>query len=452
MEETTLRVSDLCQEIRSFLKEAFHSQWVSGEIQRLRPSQRGHVYFELVEKDAADGIVARIDAVIWRGDFARVRRLLQSSGQQLKEGMEIRCRGQVDFWPPGGRLQLVVREVDPVFTLGLLEQRRRQTMAALAKQGLLEVNGSLELPLLPLRIGLVTSEGSAAYHDFLSGLAESGYGFRVTFVHASVQGAAAETELASALAVLGSLEKNLDCVVLIRGGGARSDLAVFDSRRVAEAVARSPVPVLTGLGHEIDQSIADVVAHTSLKTPTKVAELLVERLALADAEIEDLRRRLLREAREPLRTAEERLNRADRTLKLAGARLMTAAARLDEAGRLLVRLSKNRLRQAGERRDRLQGQLVQAAPRSLARQRPRPSEIQARILALAKGRIARDRATVEGIARLCQQLAPERTLERGFSITRDAAGAVLRRPQQAPRGAELVTQLAGGLLRSRVEE
>lgn len=452
--EPTYGVSELCQEIRSFLKEAYRSFWVAGEIQRLRPSNRGHVYFELVEKDDADdadGIVGRIDAVMWRGDFDRIRRTLEKGSQRLAEGMEIRCRGELDFWPPGGRLQLVVREVDPVFTLGLLEQRRRETLAALAREGLLELNRDLDFPFLPLRVGLVTSHESAAYHDFLSGLKESGYGFQVTFVHASVQGAAAETEIRSALAALGRLSPPLDCIALIRGGGARSDLAAFDSRTVAEAVARCPVPVLTGLGHEIDESISDRVAHTAAKTPTKVAEVLVECLAEADYEVAEIRRRLLREALEPLKSAAERLERADRALKLAATRLAAAGSRVEQAGRLLVHLALARLGQAREGEQRLAQQLAAAAPRSLARMSRRPGEIRHQVLALARSRIAREAATLAGFERLCRQLAPERTLERGFSITRTAEGTILRRPEQAPAGTEITTELSQGSIRSRVE-
>ena len=162
--------------------------------------------------------------------------------------------------------------MDPAFTLGLLERRRRETLAALAAAGLLEKNRALSLCDLPLTIGLVTSHGSAAYHDFLSGLSESGYGFRVIFIHAAMQGRDAEREVASALASLAGI--GIDCAVLIRGGGSRTDLAAFDSRRIAEAIAGAPFPVLTGLGHEIDRSIADMTAPTAFKTPTTVAEFL----------------------------------------------------------------------------------------------------------------------------------------------------------------------------------
>jgi exodeoxyribonuclease VII large subunit len=436
--------------VRDFLAEAFPSVWVVGEAQRVRPSARGHVYFELVEKGERDEIVGKLDAVIWKGDFLRVQRLFAASEQRLVDGVQIRCRGSLDFYAPSGRLQLCVREVDPAFTLGQMERRRRETLAALAAAGLLEKNQGLPLPELPLSIALITSEGSAAYHDFLSGLIESGYGFRVLFLHAAMQGREAEREVVSALASLKGLA--IDCAVLIRGGGSRTDLAAFDSRLIAETIARSSFPVLTGLGHEIDRAIADLVAHTAFKTPTKVAEFLVERMARAEQMLDDLRRTLLREALEPLRAGREALGRAERGVSLARLRLAAAGSRIEEHARTLGRVGRSALRDASRRQDELRNRLADLAPRRLATagtERRRRGE---RIAAAARARVREATATLTGMERLCQQLAPERTLERGFSLTRDAAGKAIRHPGQVKPGDVISTRVAGGDFKSRVEE
>lgn len=416
----------------------------------MRPSARGHLYFELVEKGERDEIVGKLDAVIWKTDFQRVRKLLSASEQQLADGMQIRVRGSLDFYAPAGRIQLCVRDVDPAFTLGLLERRRRETLAALAAAGLMERNRSLELPELPLTLALITSHGSAAYHDFLSGLVESGYGFRVIFLHASVQGKEAEREVVSALAALAGLP--VDCAVLIRGGGSRSDLAVFDSRAIAEAIARAPFPVLTGLGHEIDRSIADLVAHTSAKTPTKVAELLIERIAGREQELDALRDALLRQALEPLRAAREALGRAESGVALARMRLAAAGRRLEEHARALGRLGRSALRQAERRQIGLSERIAGAAPRLVQGGERERRALGGRVAAAARGRLRETRATLQGMERLCIQLAPERTLERGFSITRAPSGALLRDPSQVAAGDVLTTRVAGGVLASRVEE
>jgi exodeoxyribonuclease VII large subunit len=448
--EPTYSVSQLCGEVRDFLGEAFSFVWVAGEAQRVRPSQRGHLDFELVERGERDEIVGKLEAVIWKGDLLRVNRVLGASRQRLADGMQIRVRGSLDFYAPSGKLQLCVRDVDPAFTLGLLEQRRRETLAVLAAAGLMERNRSLAIPDLPLDVALITSHGSAAYHDFLSGLQESGYGFRVVFVHASVQGKEAEREVVSALAALSRMR--IDLAVLIRGGGSRSDLAVFDSRAIAEAIARAPFPVLAGLGHEIDRSIADMVAHSTFKTPTKVAEFLVEQVASNELAVEDLRRRLLREAAEPLRAGREALGRAARGVSLARMRLATAGERIEEHARALARLGHSGLRQAERRRHELRGRLAELAPRLLekgAGERLRAGE---RIASAARGRLRETKATLQGMERLCVQLSLERTLERGFSVTRGPGGALLREPSQVAAGDLITTRLAAGTLTSRVEE
>lgn len=394
--------------MKDLLAEAFASVWVVGEIQRLRPSAAGHQYFDLVEKGeggARDQIVGVLSAVIWKGEYLRLRPVLERTGERLADGLRIRCRVSVDFYPPGGRLQVQIREIDPTFTLGDLAKRRQETLLALAAAGLMEENRALELPALPLAIALVTSIGSAAYHDFLATLRESGYAFRVLAIHSAVQGAEAERALPTALALAAGTA--CDCIVLIRGGGSKGDLAVFDSQAVAEAVARAAKPVLTGLGHEIDESVADLVAHQSFKTPTKVAEDLVARIAGAELAVARLREQMMRQARLAIAEAGGRLARAERRAVAARMRLAQVALRLAALGEGLRRVAIHRLRSADQQ--------------------------------------------LASWTRLVGELQPARTLRRGFSITRDAAGAVLRDPGAVAPGTVIESELALGRLCSRVE-
>jgi exodeoxyribonuclease VII large subunit len=447
--EPTYSVSRLCGEIRDFLGEAFQAVWVAGEAQRMRLSQRGHLYFELIEKGEGDEITGKLEAVIWKTDLARVRRMLQASGQAIAEGLQIRCRGSLDFYGPGGRLQLCVREVDPAFTLGQLERRRQETLAALAAAGLLERNRAHPFPELPLSLALITSHGSAAYHDFLACLADSGYGFRVLFLHAAVQGREAEREIASALAALAGLA--VDCAVLVRGGGSRTDLAVFDSRRIAEAIARAPFPVVTGLGHEIDRAIADRVAHTSVRTPTQAAELLIDAVARLDARLGEIERSLARGALLPLARARQALGRAERGVGMARLRLAGAGDRLAEIARALARLGRAGLKGAVRGEAELTGRLAGAALRRLAGAARGREALGARLALAARGRSREAAVRLDGLARLAAQLAPDRALARGFTITRDGQGRVLRRPAQVAPGDRITTWTAGGALKSRVE-
>jgi exodeoxyribonuclease VII large subunit len=376
----------------------------------------------LIEKGDEDEIVGKVEAVAWRGDFQKIKKSLADTGQELTEGQQIRCRGSVDFYAPFGRLQFVVREVDPVFTLGLLAKRRQETLKALEAAGLLTRNREQPLPELPLRLALITSEGSAAYHDFLSTLKESGFGFQVFFIHASVQGREAEREVASALAA------------------------------IAEAVARAPVPVLTGLGHEIDESISDLVAHTALKTPTKVAEFLVERLRQAELRLVEIRQALRREALEPLRLGREAVGRAERGLALARYRLAEASTRVAHAARMLGAAIDRRLRRATGRLDEIRERLMVIGPIRVEQQARAPERLVEQIVAASRGKLRELAARLQGWEMMCRQLAPEKTLQRGFSITRDSRGKLVLSPRDVDSGDLISTELARGKLKSRVEE
>lgn len=435
--------------MRSALRACLPAAWLTGEVQRLRRSSRGHLYFELVEKGQRDDVLAKLEAVIWRSDLETIESALGKSDQRLLDGVEIRCRAEVDFYAPFGRLQVVVRRVDPEFTLGLLTKRRRETLAALEQAGLLERNKTLKLPEVPLRVGLITSFDSAAYHDFVSTLKQSAYGFRIDVLHSAVQGAAAELELVAALRRARLL--SLDCLVVIRGGGSRADLAVFDSRAVAEELARARVPVITGLGHEIDEAVVDLVAHTRAKTPTHAAEFLLARVRAADQRLAELGARLARGARIPIDSRRGALERLAAGLAQSRYQVAAAGLRLAALRRRLESSSRVRLGTAVGRSDALRSQLRAVASVRLSGAESRMDVLAVRALRAARAEVRRQRANVEGLARICRQLSPERTLRRGFSITRGEDGKVLRVADRAPAGSRLRTQLAEGEITSRVE-
>ncbi len=435
------------------LVEVYRSLWVVGEVQRARATQRGHLYFELVEKGDGDTVVGKIDAVLWRTDHTRVARALRKEGQQIEAGQQIRCRGQIDYYPPAGRLQLVVREVDPLFSLGLLERRRRETLAQLESAGLLERNSALSLPDLPLSLLLITSAGSAAYHDFLAGLAASDYGFRVQVASCAVQGANAERELSRALGSVAAgpdAATHLDAVVVIRGGGSRSDLAAFDSREVAEAVARCPLPVLTGLGHEIDHSVADVAAHQAFKTPSAVATFLVDRIAHAETTVGELGSQLVYTAGNRLEAARRTLDHAATTARLAQKQVRAASEKLESSARRAQQAASRRISGGRSAIASTARQMTVSASRTLVRRAQLAPRTVERISERARARLALASAVVDGHQRLFAELSPARVLARGFSITRQADGSLLRHAAAATAGAELATEVADGVVRSQV--
>ena len=446
----TYRVSQLGFELRDFLAEAFSSIWVGGELHRARRARSGHFYFELVEKGTGDEIVGKVDAVLFRRDWMRVERNLRRAGVQLEEGTTVRCFGTVDFYPNFGRLQLIVRDIDPTFALGALAQRREETLSFLAARNLLDQNAALDLDPLPRRLGLVTSVGSAAFEDFASTLRASGYAFELVPVDTRVQGPGADRQIALAVGALSRLDPLPHAIVLIRGGGSRADLAAFDSREVAEAVATAPVPVLTGLGHEIDTSIADRVAYKSFKTPTGVAEFLVQRLAGAEAQLLQLQERLPAAARRRLQGLEQQLARIGRGLAASRHRLRGSARRLDGLEEALTRAGRRQIAAGSRQLQSHARSLLALAPKRLVQAEDRCRQVLDDVVTSARHRLKAQTIAVKAHERLCRQLSPQRTLERGFSLTRTAAGELVRRSGQAPAGTEIVTRLATGRLTSTV--
>jgi exodeoxyribonuclease VII large subunit len=297
--------------------------------------------------------------------------------------------------------------VDPVFTVGRMAANRARLLQALADEGLLRANAGHAMPLVPLRIGLVTSGGSAAYHDFVHELEASPYAFRVALCAVRVQGAAADRRVAYALRQLMALD--VDVVVVARGGGSRTDLAAFDSEVVARAIATMPVPVLTGIGHEVDRTVADEVAHTVAKTPTAAAGMLIDRVAEFDHALRAVSHRVVGRAGA---ACDQARHRVDRFRHRAAARGRAGAR---DAQRALV----------GR-----QQAIVAAARRSMRDAGRRLDSDEVRLRALD----------------------PRRVLERGYSITRRADGAVVRTAGAVARDAILVTEVADGTIRSRVVE
>jgi exodeoxyribonuclease VII large subunit len=446
--EPTFSVTELADAIGNALRASFRDEvWVRGEIRDLSRPQSGHVYFTLTDPDGG----ASIGVMLSSRTKGSVNNTLTKAGGgvRMTAGTDVRIRGRLDWYAPRGQLQLRMTAIDPAYTLGQLEVARAELIARLTGEGLLRANAAHPMPLAPLRVGLVTSEGSAAEADFLDELRRSGFAFHVLRADSRVQGVDAPRSIASAIRMVAT--HRLDVLALIRGGGARTDLAAFDDEAVARAVATCPVPVLTGIGHEVDTSVADDVAHTSAKTPTACAQLLVGRVgalatrfdgtwsAIATCAVRGVARhddRLVTQARHLSRGARVALDRSGARLEAVADRSRRASlAGLDVATR---RLDTHRGRITGAARSHLRAAevLVAAGERRVAHRAPR---------AVAESERALD--TLE--ARL-RALDPERTLARGWSITRGPDGRVLRSPAEVSQGDALTTVLAGGEVRSTV--
>ena len=446
--EPTFSVTELSDQIGNALRARFRDEvWVRGEIRNLSRPQSGHVYFTLTDPDGGASIGVMLSAAK-KGSVNHT--LTQAGGTvRMNDGTDVRIRGRLDWYAPRGELQLRMTAIDPAYTLGQLELARAELLARLRAEGLLDANGVHAMPLAPLRVGLVTSEGSAAEADFLDELSKSGFAFRVHRVDSRVQGFDAPRSIASAIRMLAT--HPLDVLALVRGGGARTDLAAFDDEAVARAIAACPVPVLTGIGHEVDTSVADEVAHTAAKTPTACAQVLVARvgelagalegtwMAIATRSVRSVQRhddRLLLQARQLARGTRVALDGGETRLSSIADRSRRAAvAGLDRASH---RLDGHRGRITGAARSHLRAAevLVAAAERRVAHRAPRALSESERVLSSVEARL--------------RALDPDRTLARGWSITRGPDGSVVRSPDDVHPGDPLTTRVAGGELRSTV--
>ncbi len=445
--EPTLTVSQLGRELTEILGHAYPSVWVSGEIQKIR-SRGPHLYFELAEKGRGDDVVAKLDVVLFASDRRRVEAMLRHTGQEMAEGQSLRVRGRVDYYAPFGKLQLIARDVDAVFSLGMLEKRRRETLRWLQENELLDRNKERELSLAPLSVGLVTSPGSAADADFLRTLEQSGFAFRVVRAGVRVQGQGAEAAICRGVRVLSerSVDDPFDCLVIIRGGGSRTDLAAFDGRSLAVAIAECPVPVLTGIGHEVDDVVADRVAYRAFKTPTGAGEFLAQRMASAEREVLLAWESLEEVARERLAAASARLGNARSVVVGARSRLEKSGQSVDDLGRRLNLVGRSRIRRERERLAGRAARLSGPARRVLRDARLKEKRYSGALSVAASRRLARASERLEPLARLCFELSPDRILARGFSITRGAAGhALLDASEVAPGEAVSITLARGSL-------
>lgn len=301
-------VHELCQRIEGAIRNTFSEEvWVHGAISGISRSANGHVYFDLVNADSNGGAPdATLPVALFVKSKHRVNAILKRTNAiRMTDGVEVQIRGEVTYYARQSRVQLIMTLIDPAYTLGQLENAKAQLLATLKAEGLLVANKRHRLPVLPLRVALITSTGSAAEADFLDELANSGFQFDVELFDTRVQGDEAVGGLHSALLDAGQARSSdFDVVVVIRGGGARTDLVAFDHSDVARAIAASELPVLVGVGHEIDQSVADEVAHSTVKTPTAAARLLIDTVTHFERRVSVCADRIAHRANDHLRQAD----------------------------------------------------------------------------------------------------------------------------------------------------
>ncbi|MEM9747282.1 MAG: exodeoxyribonuclease VII large subunit [Actinomycetota bacterium] len=429
--DPTYSVSELADAINDRLRSGFDDGvWVRGEIDGL--NHRGpHTYFSLIE-DGDDG-KAVLNVQLFAPAKRRITPVLRKANLELRDGMKVRVHGWLDFWAQGGRLGLKMDRLDSRYTLGEIAQSRDDVLRRLAIEGVLDANGRTLLARVPLRVGVVASVDSAAWADFRSEIERSGFGFELTVADTRVQGDGADRMVAGAIGTLarGARKGILDAIVVIRGGGARNELAVFDSERIARTIAAVPVPVFTGLGHEVDRSVADECAHTALKTPTACAGALVERVAEFVAASE--------------RTWAAILHRGDVAVSLA-------ERRISEVAGTIARRTGSALDRADERLDMRRIVLGSAVPAALATQVDAVQRRAERLVERSELVVERSSNALDVLAARIASVDPAVQLARGWSITRTADGEVVRSIDRLVPGQRLTTTVLDGHIATTVDE
>lgn len=395
-QETPLSVTEITRQIKGVLGTAFPSVWVLGEISDLARPRSGHVYLTLKDDQS------QIRAVLWRG-------MAQRLTFDLADGQQVLCRGDVDVYVPRGSYQLVIRRIEPR-GLGSLEQRLRALQRKLAAEGLFAEQWKQPLPAFPRRVAVVTSPTGAAVRDFLEVVRKRWQGVDILIVPTRVQGNGAAAEIARALRQVNQLQPSPDVLVLTRGGGGMEDLWCFNEEKVVRAIFASRIPVVSGVGHEIDVTLSDLVADVRALTPTDAAQRVIPSSDELAASLRHFHSRLAASLNAVAHAAQGRLEAL--------------------AARRVLRRPLDRVRDLERRLDELHVRVTRAAEATL---RQAQRHVQA-----SAGRL--------------ESLSPLNVLARGYSVTQAGRdGPVVRDASQLKVGDALMTRYARGQTLSRVE-
>lgn len=406
------------------------SYWVEAELSEVR-ERSGHCYMELVQKDlTGNSTVARASARCWRSTWASVRPgFEQVTGEHFRAGLKVLLQVHAQFHENFG-FSWIVTDIDPAYTLGDMARRRQEIIRILKEEGVFDLNKELCLSLFASRIAVVSSESAAGYGDFCNQLDTNAYGFAfsVRLFPAVMQGERTEGSIISALDAINSEADDFDCVVIIRGGGAVSDLSAFDSLALAENVANFPLPVITGIGHERDESVLDMVANKRVKTPTAAAALLIENL----------------------KHTYDRIVQAQERISVSVSRRMDyERVRLERvSGRIPVLFSLVKTRQQA-RIDSFFARVGAAAGRIVAEERLRLDRLSVALAPAVRQRLSAENHRLELLGQRISAVDPAILLRRGYSITLHNGRAVYS-PGLLSDGDVIETRLAEGNVRSVV--
>lgn len=406
----TLSLYELNRLIRLTLHRGLsNAYWVQAELSEVREAYNGHCYIELVQKsEQGNTFVAKARGSIWANVYRMLKPYFENTtGQRFVAGIKVLLQVSVDFHEQYG-LSLTVHDIDPTYTLGDMARRRREILMQLESEGVLTLNKELSMPMLPQRVAVVSAAGAAGYGDFCDQLMHNPYGFVFypRLFPAVMQGDRVEESVIAALDSIISDDTQWDVVVIIRGGGATSDLSGFDTYLLATNCAQFPLPIITGIGHERDDTVLDAVAHTRVKTPTAAAEFLI-------------------------------------------ARLVDAADALNAQVEALAHVVNMRMRSEEQRLTQIAAQLPFLFSLAHTRQMHRIEQLESHLKTSLKQLMVKETHRLQLIEQVTESASPQLMLQRGYSITR-CNGKVVRDASILSPGVLLTTEFADGMVQSEV--
>jgi exodeoxyribonuclease VII large subunit len=456
MKAESLSLSQLNQKIKSVLQSGFTDPvWVIAEISELRVNNSGHCYLELIEKAGdSDQILAKIKATIWSFTYRMLAPYFETTtGYRLDAGLKVLIKVQPEFHEVYG-LSLIIKDVDPSYTLGDLARQKQEILKKLQADGVIDMNRMISFPQVPQRIAVISSETAAGYGDFMDTLHHNiqGYSFFPELFPAQVQGEKAAESIINALERIYDREDEFDVVVIIRGGGAQSDLECFNNYNLVYHITQFPLPVISGIGHERDETITDIVAHTSVKTPTAAAEFLIDKLVEFDNLLELFKEDIVAMAGKKIRDEKERIAKlSQNTFFLVHQNLNEESSYLTTSFKRIALLTQQFNRRKTDVLNQFSQRISFDCNHQLRLEKKLLEQHSSRVIKNLSNSFKLKSDQLAAYEKTLENLNPEKVLMRGYSIS-SSGGRLIKDGKDLREGDELTTRFFKGSALSIVKK
>ena len=425
--ENCYTVSEYNKQIKNVLQAGFRKrEWIIGEIQGYnRNKDKGHIFFEIVEKEKENQEVkSRISVVIFATHKRKIQLILRQSDDrlELKDDMEVKFQCQMSFYEKAGQVRLIIDNIDPIYTIGKIARDRKKLIQKLKREGILDKNKQLVLSKIPLNIGLITSGDSAAYNDFISEMKKEEYAFKIFFKDSIMQGKKTENEICFSIE---ELEKeDINVIIIIRGGGSTADLSDFDNERIIRTIAKSKIPIITGIGHQIDTTLSDMASFHCEKTPTATASFLVNRVKDNIELLNNKKEKLIIQLEQYLKKQKQQIQEKIYRIQI-----------------LINECLKSRIQKIVKIREYFKNK-----PKSILHINKKEIQYKKEILLIGVNRIIKTKKEeINHYKKIIKILSPENTLNRGYTLIRDDNNRIIKTKEEIKDTSNISIQFRDGI-------